>query len=82
MPDEIRRHFDALAARAGAQINRALADRGYMARPGLTLQRNAAGAGTSVESDATFVTGYDGTDTVSAFILDYSVLDGDDVLVG
>lgn len=78
--DEIRRLIDAMGVHAAAEISRALSDRGYPARPGLTLQRDALGAGTSIETFDTFATGYDGTDTVSVFILDYSVLDGDDVL--
>lgn len=80
MPDEIRRQMDAARLSAERQISLALTTRGIMPLPRLTRQRDAFGAGTSIETVDTFGTGYDGTDTVSVFILDYSTLDGPDIL--
>lgn len=78
--DLIKDLKDALTEHANAQVVRALATRGYQWQPRLTGQRDAVGAGTSIETVDTFMTGYDGTDTVSVFILDYSTLDGPDLL--
>lgn len=78
--DEVSDHKEALTRHARAQVERVLAQRGLAQQIRLTAQRDAFGAGSSVETVDTFSTGYDGTDTVSVFILDYSALDGPDVL--
>jgi hypothetical protein len=81
MADLLKEHKDALIRAAESAVDRVLASRGLQARPRLTAAGDRLGAAANAEPFETFVTGYDGSETTMPFMLDVSVLDGDDLLV-
>jgi hypothetical protein len=83
MPDDFKNYKDNLVRFAGRMVEQGMASRGILYPKKGTGHVDAFGVASQMEGFETFASGYDsGTgETVMPFMLDFSLLDGDDRLV-